>query len=169
MRIWEVDDDSARSSPPDCELYLHPITKGTILRDVDIDDLQPIAPLIYKLDIPVDVFIPTTVPEDQRRTFVRRVLARISREFEISIWRAHRQAQQNNACFFASLLDVFGTIPLTLSLHAKITWKLYGFECHAKEIGFLCGADNLMYINMSRRLDELEKSGDIEYKSGLQS
>jgi hypothetical protein len=114
---------------------------------------------MYKLDIPVDIFIPHAVQVPERKHFVQKVLARVQTEFDRSVWAAHRKARADDADFFCSLVDVFGTIPLQITGNAKVTWRLFGFNVHLHELSFLCGIDNLMYMNVSKRLDELESDG----------
>ena len=154
-----IDDDSARSHKNDCEMYVCPVAKGVQLKQADVENLDYIAPLMYKLEIPVDIFIPNTVPVVHRRAFVQKVLARVTTEFDRSVWTAHRKARADNADFFCSLVDVFGTVPFQVTGDAKVTWKLFGFNVHLRELSFLCGIDNLMYMNVSKRLDELESEG----------
>src|SRR6516164_6774829 len=82
MHIEPIDDDSARCHKNDCEMYVCPVAKGIQLKQADVENLDYIAPLMYKLEIPVDIFIPNTVPVVHRRTFVQKVLARVSTEFD---------------------------------------------------------------------------------------
>jgi hypothetical protein len=43
-----IDDDSARSHKNDCEMYVCPVAKGVQLKQADVENLDYIAPLMYR-------------------------------------------------------------------------------------------------------------------------
>ena len=154
----------------DCEMYVFAKEKGIVLKQADVADLDKIAPLMYKLEIPVDIHVPQTIPMVHRRPFIQKVIGMVNKEFDRSVWKAHKDAREDNADFFCSLVDIFGTLPVQLSPSAKVTWRLFGFNVHIKELNYICGIDNLVYGNVSKKLDTLQKNGDVvEPQSVLQS
>jgi hypothetical protein len=155
-----IDDNSAVSNKNDCEIFLCPVEKGALLKEIDVADLDKIVPLMYKLEVPVDVFIPNTVAPCDRRRFAQDVFFKIRNEVDGRIWGECRKAKEERAYFFASLIDIFGTIAFQFSRDAKISWRLFGFQCHS-EFDYLCGVDNLVYTNVSKKIDYLEKNGDL--------
>jgi hypothetical protein len=79
------------------------------------------------------------------------------------IWRGvHKVARDDNADFFCSLVDVYGTIPFHLTGTAKVTWRLFGFNVHNRELNCLCGIEGLVYHNVSKKLDALRKDGFMD-------
>jgi hypothetical protein len=162
-----IDDNSAVSNKNDCEIFLCPIERGAILKEVDVADLDKIAPLMYKLELPVDVLIPDSVSPSERRRFAQDVFFKIRNEVDDRIWSECRKAKEESAYFFASLIDIFGTIAFQFSPNAKISWRLFGFQCHS-EFDYVCGVDNLVYTNVSKKIDCLAKSGDLAQSETLQ-
>jgi hypothetical protein len=132
-------------------MFVNSVSKGRVLKQVDIVGLEHVAPLMYKLEIPVDIFIPDTVPMVLKRTFAKNVLGRVSEAFDASVWKAHRIAREDKADFFCALVDIFGTIPFHLTGTSKVNWRLFGFNIHYRELDHLCGIDNLVYLNVSKK------------------
>jgi hypothetical protein len=147
----EIDELSLILDKADCRLFLSPVSRGISLKEAEIDGLDKAAPLIYKLDIPVDIRVPDNTPDIS--SFALKVFSAFSEEFDEFVLSQYYSAKSDNASLFLSFVEVFGTDLLALT--NKVTWRVFAFNCHNKTLDYITGIDNLVYSNISSRLDQL--------------
>jgi hypothetical protein len=146
----EVDEHSIILDKADCRLFLSPVPRGICLKEANIDKLESVAPLIYKLDIPVDINVPDNTSD--LSSFALSVFSAFSAEFDEFILYEHYKAKSEGVDLFMSFIEVFETSLLATT--GKVTWRTRAFVTHKKSLDYITGIDNLVYSNISRRLDQ---------------
>jgi hypothetical protein len=149
--VKHVDEDSVILDKCDCMMFLRPIDKGFCLPMVKIDGLDEAAPLIFNLCIPVDMCIPDNVSDPKQ--FAREVISAASPECNAFIIDHHNISREDDADLFIAVIDIYDTT----SFHTtgKVSWRIPAFPCHKRQYDCIIGVDNLMYHNISKRIDEL--------------
>jgi hypothetical protein len=79
-------------SKNDCTLFLRLVDRGVCLKDVCVEGLQEVAPLIYQLDIPIDINIPDSVVDKNQHAI--RALAILSPQINDFIKRRFKSEVQ---------------------------------------------------------------------------
>ena len=82
--------------------------------------------------------------------FIKKVIVKLNSDFNYAVIQFDKFAREDNAYLFASLVEVHGTILLEIA--GKIQWRFFYFACH-QDIDFITGIDNLVYHNITKKLD----------------
>ena len=137
----EVDDNSVRLCKNDCVLFVRPVPRGHRLCETCADGVKLAAPLIRDLGIPIDVEFPDNVKNEIE--FVTHVLTKFSFQLNVMIIENHSKARLDNASLYIALIEL-----------DEEGWVAHAFSCH-KDRDCIVGVDNLLYLNISKRLDSL--------------
>jgi hypothetical protein len=143
-----IDKNSVILDKNDCMLFLRPVCKGMSLKEADMG-LDKVAPLIYDLEIPVDMYVPPDTLDQVE--FITKTFAILASKFDTFVLEQHRLARDDDASFFASYVEVFD---INHSVDS-VSWHVFAFKCHRRDLDYITGIDNLSYINVSKRLDQL--------------
>jgi hypothetical protein len=144
-----IDDNSAILSilKNDCEVHLRPIQRGCPLQCIGIPALEKVAPLVYSLDIPVNISLPPGISsEKEAKAFVLYAFASAC-DSDAYILKRHGDARSANRNLFISLIEIVGLEEDC----DKICWKVSEFSSHYEDAAIL-GVDNLLYFNISKRI-----------------
>ena len=137
----EVDDHSVRLYKDDCVLFVRPVPRGHRLCETCADGVKQAAPLIRDLGIPIDVEFPDSVENEIE--FVIQLLTKFSLQLNVMIIDHHSKARLDNADLYIALIEL-----------DESGWVAHAFSCH-KDRDCIVGVDNLLYLNISKRLDSL--------------
>ena len=145
-----IDLNSVVLNSNDCMLFLGLVDRGVCLKDVCADGLREVAPLIYQLDIPIDINIPDSVVDKNEHAI--RALAILSPQINDFIRYYHNKARSDCGGLFIAIVDIFNTelVPM-----GDISWKPHAFTCHATDRDSILGIDNLIYSNISKKIEKL--------------
>jgi hypothetical protein len=148
-----VDDNSVVPSilKNDCELSLRPIQKGCPLKCIDIAGLEKIAPLIYSLDIPINISFPPGISTvEEAKAFVVQAFTSVC-DFDAYILKHQCDARSDNRNLFVSLIEIAGVLE---NGHCETCWRVLGFSSHYEDAVIL-GIDNLLYFNISTKINAI--------------
>ena len=134
----------------DCMLFLRMVDRGVCLKDVCVDGLREVAPLIYQLDIPIDINIPESVVDKNQHAI--RALTILSPQINDFIRYYHNRARSDCAGLFIGIVDIYNTelVPM-----GDISWRAHSFTCHAVTRDSIIGIDNIIYSNISKKIEKL--------------
>jgi hypothetical protein len=147
----EVDEYSIILDKNDCRLFLSPVSRGICLKKAHVARLESVAPLIYKLDIPVDINVPDNTPD--LHSFALSVFSAFSPEFDVFVLDEYYKSKSDASDLFMALIEVFETCLLPTT--GKVSWRVFGFFCHNRLLDEITGVNNLVYYNVSKRLDAI--------------
>jgi hypothetical protein len=145
-----IDKNSVILDKNDCMLFLRPVCKGMSLKEADMG-LDRVAPLIYDLEIPVDMYVPHDTLN--HKEFITKTFAILALKFDAFVLEQHKLARDDDASFFASYVEISN---INHSIN-EVCWNICGFKCHQRDVDYITGIDNLVYTNISKRLDILHK------------